>query len=205
MEQRAKQFRSYENIWPFRVPHEPLLLDEIITDALADQGSTLRTDDLRSRTVLRMIFDSDQTTGSGEHFWEAWVVTLPSGIMLYCDDDGTERRILASARRGNPLDADGFFLELLAETRGEAFGIQLAGRAPDRLRGSIADRAFLVDVFVELFEGTDAEQDIRTRSADATDFRADVDRWLRGVWIAPASAKSKPARRQPRRREESPS
>src|SRR2546423_1464399 len=113
LEERAKQFRAYENIWPFRVPHEPLALDHIVDEALADEGGTLDPDALRSRLVLRMQW-------SDGHAWEAWVVTLPSGIMLYCDDDASEARVLASVKRGNPLDADGFFLELLAETRGEA-------------------------------------------------------------------------------------
>ena len=57
-------------------------------------------------------------------------MSLASGIIVYCDDDGDEARVLASAKRGNPLEADGFFLELLAETRGQAFGMEMAGMRP---------------------------------------------------------------------------
>ena len=71
-------------------------------------------------------------TDSG-HVWEAWTIALPSGILIYCDDDGEEARVLGSVRRGNAVEADGFFLELLAETRGDAFGIEMAGVAPDRV------------------------------------------------------------------------
>jgi hypothetical protein len=92
--------------------------------------------------------------------------------------------VLASARRGNPGEADGFFLERLAESRGEAFGIEMSGPAPDRVRSSIGDRDFLTDVFVELFEGTAAETELR-QDEPVGDFRATVERWLERVLTAP--------------------
>jgi hypothetical protein len=175
LELRVKQFRGRDDIWPFRVPHEPLDLDEIIDRALDGEGSVDR-DALRSRTVLDLLWES--------HRWELWVLTLPSGILLYCDSDGDETRILASAKRGNPGEADGFFLERLAESRGELFGIEMSGPAPDRVRSSIGDRSFLADVFVELFEGTDAERAIAA-GEPAGDFRATIERWLDRVLTAP--------------------
>lgn len=203
LEGRAKQFRARDGIWPFRVPHEPLDLETIVESALADDSGRLDPDALRARTVLRMSWD--------DHQWELWVISLPSGILLYCDDDGRETRILASAKRGNPGDADGFFLERLAETRGHDFGIEMSGPAPDKVRSSIGDREFLAEVFVELFEGTEAQPSIEatggtaargaTDNTDNTDkpsadFRHDVERWLDAVLTAPP-----PARRQPRVRE----
>ena len=178
LELRAKQFRSRDGIWPFRVPHEPLNLDAIVERALDGEGSVDR-DALRSRTVLELQWES--------HLWELWVLTLPSGILLYCDADGDETRILASAKRGNPGEADGFFLERLAESRGHAFGIEMSGPAPDRARSSIGDRDFLADVFVELFEGTDAEKAIG--DGPAADFRTTVERWLARVLTAPAQTR----------------
>ena len=47
---------------------------------------------------------------------------------------------LASAKRGNPGESDGFFLERLAQSGGELFGIEMAGPAPDGVRSSIGDR-----------------------------------------------------------------
>jgi hypothetical protein len=201
LELRVKQFRSREAIWPFRVPHEPLDLDDIIDRALEGEGSIDRQA-LRSRTVLEFLWDV--------HRWELWVLALPSGILLYCDSDGDETRILASARRGNPGEADGFFLERLAESRGERFGIELGGPAPDRVRSSIGDREFLADVFVELFEGTEAEPAIRAAGSEerhaagshppdersSGDFRATVEQWLKRVLTAPPQT-----RRQRRVRE----
>ena len=192
LELRAKQFRSRDGIWPFRVPHEPLDLDEIIERALDGEGH-LDPESLRSRTVLAMIWE--------EHTWELWVLTLPSGILLYCDSDGSETRILASARRGNPAEADGFFLERLAQSRGRDFGIEMAGPLPQRIRSSIGDRDFLADVFVELLEGTDAEATLgdhdghesRAAASAEADFRAVVVAWLKDVLTAPP-----PGRRQPR-------
>jgi hypothetical protein len=190
LELRAKQFRSREGIWPFRVPHEPLDLEDVAGDGLSKSDG---------RMVLRMEWP--------DHAWDLWAIALPSGILLYCDSDGSETRVLASARRGNPGDADGFFLERLAESRGHHFGIEMAGPAPDRVRSSIGDRDFLADLFVELFEETEAEGDIRLTAsakasavekqdatrADERDFRADVVRWLGDVLTAPPAV-----RRQPR-------
>lgn len=190
LELRVKQFRSRAGIWPFRVPHEPLDLDEIVDRAL-DGEARVDVDALRSRTVLELAWDG--------HRWELWVVALPSGILLYCDSDGSETRVLASARRGNPGEADGFFLERLAESRGHDFGIEMSGPPPIRVRSSIGDREFLADVFVELFEGTDAEHTLRRESRDA-DFRAVIVRWLEAVLTAPTQT-----RRQPRVREQDPS
>lgn len=185
LELRARQFRSREDSWPFRLPHEPLDLDAVVRRALDGDGAIDR-DALRSRTVLELAWHA--------HVWQLWVIALPSGILLYCDTDGDETRILASVKRGNPGEADGFFLERLAESRGELFGIEMAGPAPDRVRSSIGDRAFLADVFVELFEGTGAEADIG--SGPAGDFRERVERWLDRVLTAPA-----PTRRQRRVRD----
>jgi len=200
LERRAKQFRSYENIWPFRVPHEPLTLDAIVDEALAEEGGSIPLEALKTRTVIRLTFGQAGDEADDGASWEAWVIGLPSGVMLYCDDEGDERRILASVRRGNPIEADGFFLELLAETGGEAFGIEMTGTVPDRVRTSVADREFLLDVFVELFEGTDAEPLLR--AGPGGDFRHDVDRWLSRAWTAPTPSRT--PRRQPRRRDEMP-
>jgi hypothetical protein len=187
LELRARQFRSREGLWPFRIPHEPLDLDHLIDRALDGEGR-LDADGLRSRTVLELAWD--------QHRWDLWVITLPSGILLYCDSDGGETRILASARRGSPGEADGFFLERLAQSRGHDFGIEMAGPPPDRVRSSIADRELLADVFVELYEGSEAERLLRTDLAGApaeADFHAVVVRWLDEVLTAPP-----PGRRLPR-------
>lgn len=189
LELRARQFRSRGGIWPFRVPHAPLDLEDVIESALEGEGG-VEADALRSRTVLELTW--------GDHRWELWVVTLPSGILLYCDSGDGETRILASARRGNPAEADGFFLERLAQSRGHDFGIEMAGPPPDRVRSSIGDREFLAEVFVDLFEGSDAEQALRG-DARRADFHAVVAAWLDGVLSAPP-----PGRRQPRVRDEEP-
>ncbi|HEY3884650.1 MAG TPA: hypothetical protein VGL62_05545 [Vicinamibacterales bacterium] len=185
LDERAKQFRGREEIWPFRVPHEPLALMEILTEEteapIVDAGA------LRGRSVMRLEWPDNQ--------WEAWTIAVPSGLTLYCDDDGAESRVLASIRRGSPAEADGFFVELLAETGGAAFGIEMAGPAPDRVRTSITDRGFLIDMFVELFEGQEAERSISRVSGE--DFRAATARWLDGALQTRRDA----AKRQLRRRD----
>jgi hypothetical protein len=196
LERVVKQFRSREDSWPFRMPHEPLDLDRVIEEALAGEDGSLAAEALRSRAVLRLEWTGDGT-------WELWAIVLPSGVLLYCDGNGTESRVLASARRGNPADADGYFLERLAESRGEIFGIEMSGPPPDRIRASMGDREFLTDVFVELFEGSEQERELRARAGagdTAADFHAVVAGWLDRVLRCPPMT-----RRQPRVRDADPS
>ena len=196
LELRVKQFRSRDDTFPFRVPHEPLLLRDLIDEALAGDGGGMQEEDLKSRGVMSLEW-RDGTT------WTAWVIALRSGLHLYCDSDAHETRVLASVRRGSALEADHFFLELLAESSGHAFGIEMAGAAPDRVRTMITDRAFLADVFVELFEGTPAQATIHAAeqpSSEGRDFRADVAHWLERTLVAPPQVG--PRRRVRRLRDE---
>ena len=213
LELRVKQFRARDGTWPFRVPHDPLDLSEIIESAALDGERPVDPASLRARTLLSFSWRSAAEPASDGDSWELWVIALPSGVLLYCDSDGDETRILASVKRGNPGEADGFFLERLAESRGHLFGIEMAGAVPDRVRSSIGDRDFLADVFVELFEGTEAESvlsaecsvlsaECSVRSAEcevpgASDFRTTVVIWLDRVLIAPPAG-----RRQPRLRDQ---
>jgi hypothetical protein len=193
LERRVKQFRSRPGSWPFRMPHEPLDLRALMDDALAGETAGVALESLRSRGVIRLEWTGGDT-------WELWTVTLPSGVHVYCDSNGREASVLASVRRGNPSDADGFFLERLAESRGETFGIEMAGAPPDRVKSSLGDRGFLADVFVELLEGTDAEFELRERvPGEGGDFHAVVVAWLDQALSAPPMT-----RRQPRVRDEDP-
>jgi hypothetical protein len=177
LERRVKQFRTREELWPLRVPHEPVPLDDVIEEALGDNRRSFDPKTLRARTVLRLEWDD----GS---IWEAWVIVLPSQVKVFCDS-GDETRILASGGRNMGDETDRLFLELLADSAGQHFGIELSGGAPSRVRSSIADRAFLVNVFVNLFEVTGMEDAIlkdlngqRERSEQGSDFRVDVEAWL---------------------------
>jgi hypothetical protein len=183
LERIVKQFRSREELWPLRIPHEPLSLDGVVDDALGDDRRRFDLTTLRSRTLLHL----EWRDGAA---WDAWVVVLPSGVKLYCDTGDEESRILASGGKNEGDASDKLFLELLAESGGEHFGIEMSDAAPIRARSSIDDRAFLVDVFVNLFEVAGVEAAIRgdlsargdtappERIALGTDFRVDVERWL---------------------------
>jgi hypothetical protein len=200
LETRARQFRSREDVWPFRVPHEPLALEPIVEMALDGEAAAMDAQVLRWRPVLTLQW----TDGPDE--WEAWALTLPSGVQLYGDRDGGETRVLASVKRGSTAEADRFFLERLGESRGHAFGIELGGSVPDRVRTSVDDRDLIADVFVDLFEATPAERAIQRLLARrdlpahahsaGRDFRADVMRWLEVVLVAPP-APARPGRRRP--------
>jgi hypothetical protein len=195
LERRAKQFRTRGELAMFRVPHEPLRLDALIAEALADRGGHLDPLELRARTILRFEWTDGAT-------WDAWAIALPSGLTLFCDTDGEESRVLASVRRGSQAEADRFFLELLAESRGEHFGISTAGEAPDRVRTTVADRDFLIDLFVELYEGTPGERTIHRRATrghggaveGGRDFRAEAASWLDRVLVAPLQSRERPRR-----------
>jgi hypothetical protein len=172
LERAITQFRTRKELWPLRVPSQPLSLDGIIRQTLGHEAARFPVTTLRSRSLLHFTWD-DGTT------WELWVMALASGIKLYCDSDPDESRVLASARRDSEVETDPLFLELLAESAGEHFGIGVAGGAPQRVRSSIDDDELLVDFFVNLFEVAGMEDSIR--AASSSDFRTDVADWLTRV------------------------
>jgi hypothetical protein len=190
LEDAAKQFRTRVELFPIRIPREPIRLDDLVERALGDDHRSFDPASIRARTLLRLEWDD----GS---LWEAWVIMLPSQLRLFCDSGAEETRVLASGGRNAGDETNRQFLMLLSESAGETFGIEMAGGAPTRVRSSIADRAFLVDVFVNLFEVRAMESEIR-RDLDergmepvtdalqettrkGTDFRVDVERWLEWV------------------------
>jgi hypothetical protein len=157
----VKQFRSREDLYPLRIPHEPLLLSDIVEQALQGEARAFDEESLRARTLLALDWDDGSR-------WELWIASLASG------------------GRNAGDESDLMFLELLGWSRGEIFGIEMSGGAPRRVRSPI-DRALLVDFFVDLFEGTVAEDDIRRDHAvsgdgrqdgNGRDFRTEVDTWL---------------------------
>jgi hypothetical protein len=168
VEQSTRQFRTRPEIWPLRVPAAPIVFDALATRAL---GARVDPFALRSRTLLRLEWPSGDT-------WELWVIALPSGMKIYCDTSGGETRMLATGRRDSEIETDRLFLELLAESAGEHFGIEMAGGAPSKVRIGV-DRALAVEFFVALFEEASLVHEIReTIGQHADDFHADVDAWL---------------------------
>jgi hypothetical protein len=182
LERLAKQFRTHEAIHPLRVPPAPVDLEMLVEDLLGPDARRFDVRSLRARGLLRLEWSDDS-------WWEAWVIVLPSKVKMFCDSGGGESRILASGGRNDGDQSDRLFLELLAQSRGEWFGIEMHGGPPAKVRASVDDEAFLVDLFVELFEGTEVEAEIRAdwgQAADGRfDFRDDVARWLRAVSGAP--------------------
>jgi len=181
LESRIKQFRRREELWPLRVPNQPLLLEDVITEALGDEHRRFDPATLRSRTLLQLTWDDGSR-------WEAWVTILPSKLKVFCDSSHDETRVLASGGKNEGDETDRLFLDLLAESGGRHFGLEMAGGAPARVRSSVADQDFLVDLFVNLFEGTEAEASVASFAArepadtsDGSDFRTDVERWLKRV------------------------
>lgn len=185
LESRARQFRTDEDLYPIRIPREPVDFASVL-DAAQVQDARFDPLALRSKTLLWLAWEDGST-------WELWVLSLPSGLKLFCDTGEEGTRVLASGGRHQNDETERQFLTLLGESAGHRFEIEMSGGAPVRVRSSIADRAFLVDVFTELFEVTGAEASLHERlaeevapiSADGAvggkDFRADVARWLGGA------------------------
>ena len=176
LDRRVRQFRGREELWPLRVPSEPIVLEDVLEEALGGVAHRFDADSLRSRTLLELTWDDGAS-------WSAWLIVLPSKTKLYCDSDHEETRILASGGRNEGDENDRVFLRLLAESGGAHFGIEMSGGAPSRVRSSIDDRAFLVEIFVELFEVIGAEDSVRRAlgTSPSADFQDDVERWLKSV------------------------
>jgi hypothetical protein len=170
IERTIRQFRTRDALWPLRAPREPLALDALIARTVEGQFDPLS---LRARTLLWLRWDDGAT-------WELWVMALPSGLKLYCDSGSGETRMLATGRRDSEIETDRLFLELLSESAGQDFGIEMAGGPPSMVRSPLEDRGLVVDFFVNLFEVLGMEDEIRGLIADRhDDFRADVEGWLR--------------------------
>ena len=180
LEARIKQFLRREELWPLRVPREPLLLDDVLRQSLADDARRFDVATLKSRPLLSLEWQDGSR-------WEAWVGVLPSGLKIYCDTGEDETRVLASGGRNEGDESDRAFLELFAESAGGHFGIEMAGGAPRSVRSPM-DREFLVDRFVDLFEVTGSEDSLRAQLPEqletegppggGRDFRSDVEVWL---------------------------
>jgi hypothetical protein len=181
LESRVKQFLRRDELWPLRVPREPLLLDDVIRQALGDDAGRFDPETLRARTLLSL----EWADGS---WWRAWVCVLPSGLKIYCDSGEHESRVLASGGRNEGDDSDRAFIDLFGESAGRHFGIEMAGGAPRSVRSPLA-RELLVEMFVNLFEVTGTEESVRDQldrpetthpggPAAGHDFQADVEQWL---------------------------
>jgi hypothetical protein len=172
LERAIRQFRTREELWPLRVPAAPLLLQDVVRQALDPRDARLFDPlALKSRSLLHLTWDDGST-------WELWIIALKSGIKLYGDTSHDESRILASGRRDSEINTDRLFLELLSETAGEVFGIEMAGGPPTRVRSTL-ERPQLLDFFVHLFEVAGMEEDIRAAvGGRAADFQTDVETWL---------------------------
>ena len=114
---------------------------------------------LRSRTLLWLEWPDGAT-------WELWVIALPSGLKLYCDTGGGETRLLASGRRDSEIETDRHLMELLSESAGEHFGIEMDGGPPSRVRSNLTDGTLVVDFFVNLFEVLGMEEEVRAVLGD---------------------------------------
>lgn len=184
IEARARRFHSDDELWPIRIPREPLLLDELAREAVPDAHWLIDPAALRSRTLISCSWDDGSE-------WELWVLMLPSGVKVFCDTGGGETRILATGGRHSSDETDRQFLEALAASGGERFGIELAGGAPTRVRSPLAGEGggdLLADFFVHLFEVTGAEASVLEQldraghpaptGAHGRDFRDAVVSWL---------------------------
>jgi hypothetical protein len=174
VESRVKQFRRREDFWPLRIPAEPVLMHDVVEEALGDDARRFDDEALRSRTLMQLDWEDEAS-------WNAWVIVLPSRTKVYCDSGNNETRLLASGGRNEGDESDRIFLQMLAESAGAIFGIELSGGAPTRVRSGMTDRAFLVNFFVNLFEVSGAEDSVHAalgRSAATVDFQQDVEEWL---------------------------
>ena len=171
LEEAVKGFRTRQELWPLRVPREPVSLDALVARAI--DGVSFDPLTLRARTLLWLAWPGGGT-------WELWVIALPSGLKLYCDTGDGETRLLATGRRDSEIETDRHLMELLSESAGEHFGIEMDGGPPARVRSNLEDRSLVVEFFVNLFEVLGMEEEIRAVIGERRDdFRLDVEHWLR--------------------------
>lgn len=180
LERTVQQFRTRGALWPLRVPAAPVSLDELINRTVG--AARFDPLSLRARTLLWLRWPDGET-------WELWIIALPSSLKVYCDTGAGETRVLATGRRDSEIETDRLLLELLSESAGEHFGIEMSGGPPAMVRSPIEDRDLVVDFFVNLFEVLGMEDEVRAIVGGRhDDFRRDVEVWLRQAGFKPAGA-----------------
>ena len=92
LELAAKQFRTREELFPIRIPREPVRLDDVDRARARRRHSSFDPTSLRARTILRLEWEDGSV-------WDAWVIMLPSQLRLFCDSGDEETRVLASGGR----------------------------------------------------------------------------------------------------------
>jgi len=107
LDRLVKQFRTREDLYPLRIPHEPVLFADLVADALGDEAGRFDERAVRTRTLLTLRWDDGSS-------WGLWVAALPSGLKLFCDSAHDETRILASGGRNAGDESDRFFLVVIA-------------------------------------------------------------------------------------------
>ena len=173
LDEAVKQFRTRETLWPLHAPGDPLSLDDLIARTVGNASFDPLT--LRTRTLLWLEWPDGAA-------WELWIITLPSGLKLYCDTGGGETRLLATGRRDSEIDTDRLLLDLLSESAGREFGIEMHGGPPSKVRSNLEDGGMVRDFFVNLFEVLGMEEEIRAAiGSRAADFQTDVEAWLRST------------------------
>ena len=75
LDRRVRQFRGREELWPLRIPSDPIVLDDVIEEALGDAAGGFDAASLRSRTLLELTWEDGVT-------WTAWMAVLPSKTKL---------------------------------------------------------------------------------------------------------------------------
>src|SRR5688572_33351888 len=108
LERRIKQFVRREELWPLRVPRQPLVLDDVVRQAIPEDAARFDAASLKARSLVSLEWE-DGSRG------EAWVGVLPSGLKIYCDSGEDETRVLASGGRNEGDDRERAFHERFTE------------------------------------------------------------------------------------------
>ena len=182
LEGRVKQFLRREELWPLRVPREPLLVRRRPPAGDRRRGAPVRC--RVAEVAHRCCRSNGQTAAAGRR----GSACLPSGLKIYCDTG--ERREPACWRRAGATKgtrATGRFSSCSPSRR----AVTSASRWPAARRDRCDHRWTASSWSIassNLFEVTGSEDSLRAQlpeppDADAAppggrDFRADVERWL---------------------------
>ncbi len=146
LELSAKQFRTREELFPIRIPREP----SGSTNSSSAPSATTAQRSIRPRCARAPCFASSGTMGArGTRGSSCCHLSCGSSATTWRGMKNARARLRRAKRRRRnrpavphpPLGIGGRDLRH-----------RDGGRRSDRVRSSIADRAFLVDVFVNLFE-----------------------------------------------------
>jgi len=170
-ERLADTFTPRPGLEPFRLPVSPRCLSDLFP-AFDEDEDGLDYGEILARLHPQALLDLDWSSCGLSSCWGAFFAVLRDRRRLYFDgSNATGPQMLAVAPPDFTRATGLLFLDLLAGSNGETFGTGVISGAPSGVDcDRIPSRAFMVDLFLQLFDASGAWEGDDIDVGDPTDY-----------------------------------